>query len=159
MNQNYCGKYYSLRTGLVPVGDALKILFDNNVPVKYRHVWSHFLGQGSIVSEWMEADTIVDLSGTGEKPDVDDLWKYTYHMEIAYEIPDAVYPIILARLAEKNRAYDEHWNEVAKRPVPMWAISTTECEQGYMYGNEIAPEKESFDAGIYDIHGEFRGIR
>ena len=158
MMQRYCGNYWSLRTGLIPTGDALKILFEMNVPVRYRHVWSHFLTQNAIVGEWMDAETIVDLSSTGEKPDVPDSWKYTYRMEISYEIPDEIYPIVLARIAEKNSEYEEHWNEVARRPVPEWALGTTECEQGYMYGNEIAPEREFFDSNLYDIHGELRGI-
>ena len=160
MKQYYCGNFWSLRTGRVPTGDALKILFEQNVPVRYRHVWTHFLGQTEpIISDWMEAETIIDLASTGGKPDVPDAWKYTYEQEISYEIPDEVYPIILARLAEKNREYDEHWNRVASMPVPEWTINTTECEQGYMYGNEIAPEREFFDSNLYDIHGEFRGIR
>lgn len=158
MKQNYCGNYWSLRTGLIPTGDALKLLFEQNIPVRYRHVWSHILGQGSIVSDWMEAETIVDLQTTGGKPDVPDSWKYKYNMELQYEIPDEVYPIILARLAEKNSEYDEHWNEVAKRPVPMWALGIKEHEEGYIYSNEIAPEKEFYDNDYYDIHGEVRGI-
>lgn len=159
MMQRYCGNYWSLRTGLIPTGDALKILFDANVPVRYRHVWTHFLGQHEpIISEWMDAETIIDLSSTGGKPDVPDSWKYRYSMEISYEIPDEVYPIILARFAEKNREYDEHWIVVAKRPVPEWALNKSEVEQGYMYGNEIAPEREFFDCSLFDINGNRRGI-
>lgn len=154
MKQNYIGNYWSLRTGLIPTGDALKLLFEQNVPVRYRHVWSHILGQGSIVSDWMEAQTIIDLSSTGKKPDVPDAWKYTYRMEIAYEIPDEVYPIILARLAEKNSEYDEHWNRVMARQTPEWAMS--EAEQGYIYSTQIAPEREVYDTGLYDLHGEMR---
>ena len=158
MKQNYCGNYWALRTGLVPTGDALKMLFEQNVPVRYRHVWTHILGHGVIVSDWMDAESIGDLSHS-EKPDVPDAWKYGYTQEIAYEIPDEVYPIILARLEEKDREYDEHWNEVAKRPVPEWALGVKEHEEGYIYSNEIAPEKEMYDDDYYDIHGEVRGIR
>ena len=154
MKQYYCGNYWSLRTGLVPVGDGLKILFDNNVPVRYRHVWSHILGQGTITSEWMEAQTIIDLNTTGKKPDVPDAWKYTYRMEISYEIPDEIYPVVLAKLAEKSREYDEHWNRVMARQTPEWAMS--EAEQGYIYSTQIAPEREVYNTGLYDLHGEMR---
>lgn len=159
MMQSYCGRYWSLSTGLVPTGEAVKILFDLGVPVRYRHVWSHFLGSVEpIVGDWMDAETIADLSTTGVKPDVEDSWKYNYSMDIDYDIPDAVYPVFLARLAEKNRAREEQWEKVMARPTPDWALhGLSEVEQGHLYESQIAPERELYDSDLYDIHGNMRG--
>jgi hypothetical protein len=156
MKQNYCGNFWSLRTGLIPTGDALKVLFEHNVPVRYRHVWTHILGQGTLFSDWMVAENIIDLAHS-EKPDVPDAWKYGYSQEIEYEIPDDVYPIILAEIEKKNEEYDQHWNKVASMPVPEWALGVKEHEEGYIYSNEIAPEREFFNDDYFDIYGEVRG--
>ena len=153
MMQRYCGNYWSISNA----GKVMEILLESDVPVFYRHVWKDEVKNKTTCSRWMLAETIVDLHSCGQKPE-DSSWLMKYDMEVSFDIPSDKYPLLMARQNEYEREFAEHFEKVKTRPVPEWAISTTECEQGYMYGNEIAPEREFFDSNLYDIHGELRGI-
>lgn len=154
MTQRYCGDYWKISN----CGVVMGLLFEAGVPIYYRHVWRDEVRNRVTKSAWALAENIADLHTTGKKPE-DSSWLMKYDMEVAFDIPDDKYPLLMARQNQEEREFAERFERVRALPTPEWALhEMSEGEKGWMYDKWIAPEKGLGD-DLYNMDGEFIGER
>jgi len=120
MRKNYIGSYYWC-------GDDIGLLLDNGIRVK-----------AEANGRWREIRTENELADLAME-------NGTENITLSYRIPDDKYPLICARERQADREFWQKWDKEAEKHEHFERCGAFDIErentEGYIYDNEIAPER------------------